>query len=435
MADLGHHLKAALRVAVIGAGYAGLAAAVSLASRRVPVTLFEAVPQAGGRARSICLRNTVLDNGQHILLGAYHETLKLLKTVGVDEAQVFARLPLTLVVPDRLYLRAAPLPAPWHLLFGLLLAKGLSLSERLRAIAWIQHLRKINFRLPRDLSVRDMLKQARQGETISRLIWEPLCTAALNTPPVLASAQVFINVLRDSLCAGRQDSDLLLAKTDLSRVFPEPAARYLENHGAQLRFGCRVKRLDPDAGGFSLQTAKETLRATHVICAVAPQHVQALIGHIPILREKLAQIATLTWEPIYTLYSQYASHIRLPQPMLGLTHGIAQWVFDRGALGQAKGLLSSVVSASGAHEKLGRDELAHNIHRQLQNTFGLPQPLWHKVVVERQASFTCGVGLVRPGQQTALKNFYLAGDYTAGDYSATLEGAIRSGMVCSNNII
>jgi predicted NAD/FAD-binding protein len=115
-----------MKVAVIGAGYAGLAAAVELAARGAPVTVFEAARELGGRARRVDYRGMALDNGQHILLGAYRETLRLMRLTGADPTALLLRLPLQLVIPGRFSLQAAPLPAPLHLAFGLLTAHGLT---------------------------------------------------------------------------------------------------------------------------------------------------------------------------------------------------------------------------------------------------------------------------------------------------------------------
>ncbi|MDO9065224.1 MAG: FAD-dependent oxidoreductase, partial [Sulfuricella sp.] len=217
-----------MKVAVIGAGYAGLAAAVELAAQGVPVTVFEAARQLGGRARRVDYRSMALDNGQHIFLGAYRETLRLMRMAGADPAALLLRLPLQLVIPGRFSLQAAPLPAPLHLALALLTARGLTWGERLSAVRFMSAMRRRNFRLNDDIGAGKMLAMHGQTGNLRRYLWEPLCIAALNTPLDAASAQIFLNVLRDSLAGSRADSDMLLPLANLTHLFPEHAAAFIE---------------------------------------------------------------------------------------------------------------------------------------------------------------------------------------------------------------
>ena len=426
----------ALRVAIVGGGWAGLAAAVTLAQRGVPLTLFEAARQLGGRARRVDCCGLPLDNGQHILLGAYHQTLRLIGLAGGAPADaLLLRLPLRLAVPGRFELRTPPLPAPLHLLAGLLTARGLSLSERFGALRFMHALQRQNFRLEQDGSVAALLARHDQNGNLVRLLWEPLCLAALNTPIEAASAAVFLNVLRDSFSRSRADSDLLLPQADLSAVFPDLAAAFVENRGGRIRLGEPVRSLRLGERGIFVTSASSGESFSHAIIAVPPQRLPGLLGELPLLAEAARLASGLTCQPIYTVYLQYPASACLPCPMLGLAGGFAQWAFDRGRTHGTPGLLAAVISAEGNHQRLSHDELALQIERELRETFNLPPPLWHKVIAEKRATFSCLAGLERPGQTTPAKNLYLAGDYTAGDYPATLEGAVQSGIKCANLIL
>src|SRR5688572_30654102 len=172
------------QVAVIGAGYAGIAAAVELVRAGVAVTLFEANRVAGGRARRVEYRGTLLDNGQHLLLGAYRETIDLMRAVGVS-ANALRRFPLTLVIPGHLELRAPKLPAPLNVAWALLTAKGLTLRDRWAAIRLGARLRgrdKWGGRDNSGLTVDQLLKRYEQTPRLNALLWGPLCVSALNTP-------------------------------------------------------------------------------------------------------------------------------------------------------------------------------------------------------------------------------------------------------------
>ena len=168
------------RIAVIGAGYAGLAAAVALVREGRVVTLFEANRTAGGRARRVDYRGAALDNGQHLLLGAYRDTLALMRDVGVPDS-AFQRRPLTLRIPGRLVLSAPRLPAPFHLAVALVTAKGLTWGERFAAIRMARALQSASFRVPQGITVGDFLTRHAQPAAVRELLWEPLCIAALNT--------------------------------------------------------------------------------------------------------------------------------------------------------------------------------------------------------------------------------------------------------------
>lgn len=421
------------RVAVIGGGYAGLAAAVTLAQQNIPVTLFEAGKTLGGRARGVSYRGVAMDNGQHILLGAYRETLRLMALTGVSRDAV-QRLPLALSIPGHFALKTPALPAPLHLVFGLLLAQGLPLGERLAAIRFAVALRLRNFRLAQDMSVASLLARYRQDGKIGRLLWEPLCLAALNTPIAQASAQVFLNVLRDSFSRARSDSDVVLPRTDLTSLFPLAANEFLRTHGGSVVTGCRIRSIELDEENFKVGWEGGSEAFSHVICATAPQHALPLLASLPHTAPAVRMLSDFAYQPIASIYLQYPHDTRLPGPMLGLTGGFAQWVFDRGYTHDTPGLLAVVISAEGEHQDWPAEQLAGQVHRELQQDFTLPAPLWHKVIVERRATFACTVGLKRPPQSTDLNNLYLAGDYTAGDYPATIEGAVRSGVNCAERI-
>ncbi|MFZ1319600.1 MAG: FAD-dependent oxidoreductase, partial [Candidatus Nitrotoga sp.] len=293
-------------VAIIGGGYAGMAAAVTLAAANIPVTVFESAKQLGGRARGVWHNNVQLDNGQHILLGCYHHTLQLIEQVGGNIEHDFLRLPLQLTLHNRFELKAPHLPAPLHLLIGLLSAKGLSVGERLRAARFMLALRRINFTLLHDISVFELLRTHSQSDGLIRLLWEPLCISALNTPMHIASAQVLLNVLRDSLNGVRNDSDMLLPRIDFTALFPERAAEYVKQHRGTVLTACSVEAIIPNGDEIRLTTRQTLLSAartelfSHVICATSPISAARLFHTVPQLALIAGQIAAIPYQPIYT---------------------------------------------------------------------------------------------------------------------------------------
>jgi hydroxysqualene dehydroxylase len=423
-------------VAIIGGGYAGMAAAVTLAAAGVPVTVFEAAQDLGGRARRVDWNGTTLDNGLHILVGAYRETLRLIRLVRNDADRVILRMPLDWRIHPGFALRTPALPAPLHLIAGLLLMRGAGAAERYSALRFMRAMRTSTYRLPEDTTVERLLVRHRQGPAITRHLWHPLCVAALNTPPQTASAQIFLNVLRDSLDAPAGASDLLLARCDLSALFPEPAAEYVCRRGGGIRSRHTVTAITRDADGYTVHARGSEFRFTLVVCALPPYRVPQAIAGLPQLDETRAAIAGLRYQPIYSVYLQYPGRVRLPTPMLGLDGAITHWAFDREAICAQRGLIGCVISAEGPHQYMPQDALARRVHQELDRHFGpLPAPLWQRVIAEKRATIACTPGITRPAQRTALPGFFLAGDYTEGEYPATLEAAVRSGVASARALL
>ena len=401
-----------MRIAVIGGGWSGIAAAVELVERGASVTLIEAGRVLGGRARTVMLDGHALDNGQHILLGAYRETLALMRRVGADPDALFERRPLQVIDNTGFRLSLPKIPAPFNVAWGLMNAAAVNLPEKLKTALWMQGVKARNFRLPEDCTVAAWLDAAGQTGKLRRHLWEPLCLAALNTPAERASAQLFANVLRDSLGSPRQaDTDLLLPKVPLGELLPEPAAIWLKNRKATLRFGQRVRTVAPASHGVAIDG--EIFDGA--VLTVAPQHLAGLFPQAGALRE---------FEPIATIYLQYAANVALPFPLLSLLGNQGQWVVDR-----SNGLIAAVLSGKGNWEKLDDVSLARTVAQEIAEAW-LPgvRPAWQRVIREKRATFSCRPGLTRPHASTDFANLVLAGDHSWHDYPATLEGAVRSGL-------
>jgi phytoene dehydrogenase-like protein len=241
------------RVAVIGGGWAGCAAAVTLASAGIPVTLLEQAKTLGGRARRVSFGELALDNGQHLLIGAYDRTRELVALVhGADRVDaLFRRLPLTLRPFGSIASRAVSLTA-WRaprpsISPAASLVPAASTSPSARAHTDFRRLARRGFRCPSGQTVAECF-----GATPRRAfdaIWTPLCLSALNTPPRAASAQIFANVLRAAFTGAARNSELLVPAVDLSRCFPEAAARFVEKRDGSLRVGTAVRAVRTDERG------------------------------------------------------------------------------------------------------------------------------------------------------------------------------------------
>lgn len=443
-------------VAIIGAGWAGLAAATALSERGFAVTVFEAGRVPGGRARRVT-RNEgdaaiaspsqhpeidagasplPLDNGQHILLGAYTQTLALMRRLGRDDKQLLLRMPLNLQsLNGEFHLRAPRLPAPLHAAMALLTARGLRWHDRFEAVRLMTALKRAAWRTAPDATVADLLCAHDQSLHLTERLWSPLCLAALNTPVGEASAQLFAHVLRDSLAGTRAHSDLLLPRADLSTLWPDAAAS-----GCEMRYGAPVRHLAMhDAGAHIDGTAFDA-----AIMAVPPHAAARLLR--PFADPSLiAALDAFTYLPIATLTLRLAAPWRLPAPMMMLIehheHGhIGQWMFDRAhLLGRDDlGELTIVISAAQTMLDGGRQghiqRLIEQVHTQMPKGCTLPPIASTELIIEKRATFAATPGLHRPANATAYKRLALAGDYTDTGYPAVLEGAVASGLAAADVI-
>jgi squalene-associated FAD-dependent desaturase len=412
------------RVAIVGAGWAGLAAAIEATRRGQAVTLFEMAPQLGGRSRSVSTPGMALDNGQHILIGAYVETLALLREVGVDPDAAFARTPLRLTYPDGLglHLRAgSPLLA-----FGaaVMRHRGWRHSERIALLMAAAGWARRRFLCEARLTVAELTRSL--PAVVRAELVEPLCVAALNTPAEEASAAVFLRVLRDALFSGPGSADLLFPRVGLSALLPDPAQQWLCAAGADLRLQARVTSVAGDNGRWKVDGEP----FEQVVLATTPPEAARLTRAVAPGWSRAAD--AIRYEPIVTVYL-HGHAARLPEPMLALRTedgSPAQFVFDRGQLGGPAGLLAFVISGAQPWVDRGRGPTLQATLTQARTALRahLHGPLTPvQTVTEKRATFRCTPGLQRPPMAIA-PNLHAAGDYVAGPYPATLEGAVRSGL-------
>jgi squalene-associated FAD-dependent desaturase len=428
------------RVGVIGAGWAGLAAAVALADKGWQVLLWEMSPTPGGRGRSGIEQAMPggavleLDAGQHILIGAYRESLGLMQRLGVDLQQAFWRGPLQLVDAQG---RGLKLPGgPAVLAFARALAGHPSWpwQARLRLLWQLARWHQQGFVCEQAQTVAQLCATL-PAVMMDELI-EPLCVAALNTPARQADAQVFLRVLADGLFAGPGGSDLLIPRWPLRLAWPMPAWKRLQQAGAALYLTERVQSVEAlGEGRWRVQAKAEQVVDRLLVAASAVEAARLLTPWDP----DWAQTAqALRFEPIVTTWV-HVPGVRLPGPMVRLSDGPAQFAFDL----QAVGLpwpdgLSLVSSAAGPALQAGLPALEQAVLKQALRLPGADPGLTQVVrsIAERRATFACTPGLQRPARRAAAAHggVWLAGDYIAGPYPSTLEGAVRSGVAAAQQI-
>jgi squalene-associated FAD-dependent desaturase len=426
------------RLAVIGGGWAGLAAAVTLAAAGRAVTVFEGAPQLGGRARRVELRERIVDNGQHILLGGYRQTLALLRQVhgARPERELLMRRRLHIEEPGVFRIHAPPLPAPWHALTAILTMQGIARPDRLATAAFARRLKRTGFRCSASLTVTALLVD--QPEAVVDKLWAPLCVSSLNTPPDRASAQVFLNLLRDAFTVHARDSDLLLPRVDLGALFPDAASRFIVEHRGEIRLARSVGHVASLPDGVVLTTNAGTERFAAAVIAVGPHQVGALLTGLATkgAAAAAASVAAFTYQPIVTAFLRYRRPLGAVHPMLKLDGQPGQWLFDRGQLGGEPGLASVVISTAVEGARGDQANLAQAIDAQLRCLITDLAPLsWSQVIAEQRATYACVAALERPAPGLVAPHVYLAGDYIDAELPATLESATRSGVAAARRLL
>lgn len=434
------------RIAIVGAGWAGLSAAVRLARAGRRVCLFEAARAPGGRAREARLdfgEGTVtLDAGQHLLVGAYRETLELADLLHGGEPP-YRRFPMALRDTAGLRLDAARLPAPLHLVAALLRARGLTVAERMAIARLIATLRRADGDAGPRETVAAMLARLRQPPALVGRLWSPLCLAALNTAVEEACAITFATVLRDTLGAERAASDFVLPRSTLGDLIAQPASAWLLAHGATLHWGAAVRAIAPSGAGWSLRVGEAAgeaaVDAAQVVVALPAYGAARLLaplcpGATP-QDSPAAKLDAFEYDAISTVFLAWpASQVdHLPRwVMLREAPGageFGQWLFDRGRFG-AQRIAAVVVSARGRLSDASVAAIADGVARQVAAQLGVPRPTAQRTVTEKRATFRCTPQRPRIAVDALadrLPGLWLAGDFAWPDYPATLESAVRSG--------
>ena len=431
-------LSQRLQIAIVGAGWAGLAAAITATQNGHQVTLLEASKFWGGRARSIqpnFADHPPLDNGQHILIGAYQQTLSLMQTVGINLEKALWRRPLDLRYADGSGLSLPNKSFPLNLLQGIAFNPCWSVADKWQLLKTAWHWQGMHFECAEDLTVADLCKN--MTPTVWQDLMEPLCVSALNTPAHEASGKVFLRIMKDALFGPAGSSDLLLPRLDLGQLFPNSAIKWLEKNGAACQSGQRIDSI-VDSGINPSKAPRWQLgenKFDHLVIATPAWDAAHLLEKFNAAWATTAQ--QLKHETIATVYVQGPLNFKLPQPMLALrnTQGSpAQFAFDRGQIyneAGTPGLLAFVVSAN----KLSKDDVTHQVMGQLSALLiqlgedALPIEAFKVVqtVVEKRAPFACTPNLKRPSPKPC-HGITVCGDYVEGPYPATLEGAVISGI-------
>jgi squalene-associated FAD-dependent desaturase len=437
-------------VLIVGGGFAGLAAGVVLAGAGRQVRLLEQKPHLGGRACSFVDPTTgsVVDNGQHLLMGCYHATLRFLERIGtLDRVGLQPRLRMQFLErPGRLTTLECPrLPAPWHLLVGVLRSDSFTWPEKreIFRLGWALKVAQDSREGIDRLTVEEWLTCLGQSEKLRRNFWDLLSIAALNEDPHRAAALLFKRVLRLALFTSPADSRLAIPRVGMSECYTEAAAAYIRARGGRVELGRNVTGFVVAEGvceGVQLADGERIEAATVVSAVPWFELVKLLPGDLLRSEPYFTNILALRPAPIISINLWFDRPVT-ELDFVGLRGTTVQWLFNKGKiLGSGENYVTLVLSGAHAHVGRPKEELLAVTWRELGELLPAAREakLVHSLVIkERFATFSPGVGVeaVRPAAQTPVRGLYLAGDWTATGLPATIEGAVQSGFTAAQEIL
>jgi squalene-associated FAD-dependent desaturase len=433
-------------VIVIGAGFAGLSAAVAVAARGARVLVLEARPGLGGRASAFTDPETgeLVDNGQHALFGCYHQTFRFLRTIGTDGlVRLHEQLEIEVIDSEgrRSRLRSAVLPPPMHLVGGLLSWDALSWRDRGAALLAAPALVRAAWRYAHGYApdaqaqretVSAWLRRHGQTPRLCALLWEPLAVAALNQQMDVAAAAPFVRVLAEMFGGSRRDAAIGLPRVPLDALYAKPAERWLVERGSAVRTGATAHVVCAGGAVSHVEVRGERIRSSAVVCA-APWHAleRTIVGAPPSLAALIARASAMGSSPIVTV-NLWLDRRVTDVPFVGLPGRTMQWVFDkRQAFGEVASHLCLV--SSGAEDIVARSnrelvDLAVGEIRAALPPARAAQVLRAVVVREKRATFSLAPGQPpRPQTTTPVAGLFLAGDWIDTGLPATIESAVVSG--------
>ena len=434
------------RIAIIGAGVSGLAAAVELCTseynENLAITIYESRREPGGRTRSFIDETSgdELDNGQHLLMGCYTSTLDYLEKIGSShllERKKGLEIPffspsnshqLTLSLPSFF-------PTPLHLFIGILRSDILALHDKLAAFRF--GIDVLIFRLDkksRKMTCSQLFTHAKQPETIIHKLWEPIILATMNAKPSEASAQVFINIIRTIFLRDKRYCYLLFPTVGLSSVLIDPALELLSENNVIVKYGSKVNEIKLTNGLVNVYQDGETLPEVHDVIIFSTTSYD----NITLPKELSDLLPLVEYSPIINAYLWIDKKI-LNHPINGFLGTTLQWCFPKTSKYSAQ-LLACTVSAGDRIVELSNEEIAELLWKDIQRSLPEAQNvklLRFQIIKEKRATIllTPEVHEQRPSVRTPYKQFYFAGDLAQNGLPMTIEGAVRNGQMGARQVL
>ena len=433
-------------ILIIGGGVAGLAAAVDCSSRGLSVLLVEQKPRLGGRTYSFIHQETgdEVDNGQHLMMGCYHSTLKFLRLINrLDRVTIQKNLSITFRRTNQgaSTLSAVNLPAPLNVLVGLLRLKTLTISERLSLLrVGLELIIKnpdTNKHL-QSITVAQWLDEMKQPSANRKYLWDIIAIGALNDVTDKISAALFVKVLKSAFFGKRRNSSIVIPNSGLSSVLIDGAEEFILQHKGKILLNTSTAQVEY----FNSKIQNVHLDNGEI---VTPKAVISAVPYFDIPKvfenpEKfgLKNLNKLVSSPIISIHVWFDVHF-MEEEFVALIDSSIHWVFNKSKIygKHHERLMYLALVISGAHELIEKDkeELVQMAHKELQRFYPTASvaAIVHSLVIkEKRATFSPMVATeqYRPTHKTSIENLFLAGDWTDTKLPATIEGGVQSGLAC-----
>ena len=422
------------KVIVIGGGFAGLTAAAYLAKNNFKVTLLEASPKLGGRAYSFFDKetNTTIDNGQHILMGCYHNTLNFLELIGASNNFSFQkRLEVNFINEGFkiLPLKSFPIFYPFNLIFGLLNFGAMNIKDRFNLLKVFLKLLFYSSAKYSNLNIKEWLESEGQSKTVQDAFWKILAVGALNTNIEKASAKIFIDILREIFLSGSKASRIVLPKFGLSDSYVKNAGEYIRQNGGEINTSESVDRIILKNSRISeIQTDRKAFSDFDFVISTIPAFALTKL-----LNDDLKiELQEFEYSTILNIHIWLKKNT-IPDGFFGLINSPLHWIFNKGTH------LNIVISDANDYVNKSDEELIEMIKIEMKKFFFLQSEsiLSYQIIKEKRATFIPSKHTIgnRPSQKTKIENFFLAGDWVDTSLPSTIESAVKSGRVAAEMIL
>ncbi len=419
---------------VIGGGFAGLTTAAYLANKNIKVDLFEAAPKLGGRAYSFLAKDgsTVIDNGQHILMGCYTETLRFMKMIGASDNLIYQpALEINFLKEnfELLKLKAASLPFPFNLILGILNYKAISVKQRLKVLQFFFKLLTYSEQELNKLSVYELLSKEKQNGIICKSLWEIISIGALNTSIKKASAKVFSDILKEIFLKGTFASSIIIPKYGLSETYCHNARSFIENNEGRIFLSKTVTDLTIRNNRIlEVKTDDESFTEFDCVISAVPYHSLQKLTSVFYLEKK----PELRYSTILSVHL-WLSHNPLKENFYGLINSPVHWIFNK------KSHLTIVISDADYLNEKTKEEILFLVAKELKKyiKLDLDDIIDFQVIKEKRATFIPSENTLhsRPSVITGLDNFFIAGDWINTGLPSTIESAVKSGRMAADAVL
>ncbi|MHB8581429.1 MAG: hydroxysqualene dehydroxylase HpnE [Ignavibacteriaceae bacterium] len=418
---------------VVGGGFAGLTAAVYLAKSGFKVELIESSSKLGGRAYSFKDKSSgsVIDNGQHILMGCYEETLKFIKLIKAEENFHFQkRLEVNFLAPGYkiLPLKSFPVFYPLNLLLGLLNYEAITFFERLKLLKFILMLPFTSNKKLERMNVSEWLKRGHQNDNIIKAFWRIIAVGALNTNIEKASARIFADILKKIFLRGNSSATVVLPSYGLSESYCNHAQKFLEENNGKICFSEPVLSMQTENEKISeIITSKRTIMDFDFVVSAVP-----LFSLEKFLADSFDNKICLRYSSILSVHIWLRENT-LTKAFYALIDSTVHWIFNHG------NHLTIVISDANELLDESKEEIFELVMNAVEKFTNIKKELviQYKIIKEKRATFIPSNDIInnRPPARTKLKNVFLAGDWTDTHLPSTIESAVKSGRTAAEIII